>query len=929
MNKSKKNKTYKRKQSYKTKNKICKTIRKKNNKIYKITTRKNNKIYKTTTRKNNKMIGGLNENKYIPKYLKIFITCENPSFNNLEYKTSMNITSENTNNNIYFNPLIPLVSSYINNDVSKFVNEYKFIDLNNTILNNNVFIKKKDDLVEATKAGNVENNIELTLKNIFKIYSTIKIKNIKYKILDINFNSENWNITGNEKLINNINIYARSGNEYKKILKNNLLKNNLLKSSLLKNNKNIYYVFDSKDVIKKYMDYQKKYDIYDRNNSKENKELVLKSIDELLQEIKKKLKNNKDVNLRYYKTITKNILNINVFEKNYIKYIDDLIETLKDLMYNKSTGNLNDFYNYIKIEKIIKIKFDIFIHDITMGMTDINNNKKLKIDYENVNTINNLRSNNNSIFDNNKIKNEYNDYVNNKISKNQNQNNQTNQNQTYTTSQNQNNQTNQNQTYTTSQNQTDTTNQNQTYTTSQNQTDTTNQNQNESDSTNQNQTQYTAKEIIDALFQSLNHINYISTPEEKIEIVNEINEYKNKLIEEEEKNEIDILLNYYLHNNHSDYNKVNEILQKYKIYNENGEEESKGNEEESKGDDNLQRGGKGEETNLIKTISNNLEKNRNKQLDIYKKINNDYENIDIFKYSYDEYIKQTIYDLKKLLSKNEIIKYEQIKQINDNNYEDFLIKINIQKQTFKNKLIDDDVYNNIKYFNDKNLRIQYVEYKKYYTKYINSIYSSSSNFSNSSNSSLNSRDIMTNIQSKYFKILKIVVNNFFEKLKYNFINKKEIKLLIYNIIKSNNKNNKNNNKNINNRDIVIFIENKYKKNNISITRLNNEHVNRLFEKIKKIMLEKIKYDEKKDIDIYLNLKYDEIKKIYKEEYKNYLVKLLKILQIKEESEDKSEDKSYLSYNIYNVKLKLIKDDNKEYNTVEKLKLSCKNTLNIL
>ena len=130
----------------------------------------------------------------IPNELKITINTSIPGFQSIRYKPSMSYPDEKNADTIYFNPLVKLNSSIIKSlpqDVQKkeFFNKGLFQSLINSH-----GLEKNKTLVQATREGNVDNNIRITLENLFPSNSVLYINKQPYAIADLQWTKGDWKI---------------------------------------------------------------------------------------------------------------------------------------------------------------------------------------------------------------------------------------------------------------------------------------------------------------------------------------------------------------------------------------------------------------------------------------------------------------------------------------------------------------------------------------------------------------------------------------------------------------------------------------------------------------------------------------------------------------------------------------------------------------
>jgi len=134
------------------------------------------------------------ENKVIfPDQLIIIIRTSIPGFQKIEYKPSMTIKGS-YEKGVVFDPLMKLNQSTID----KIPQEYRIKQFFNkglfqSLLNYNGGTPAKN-LLEATRYGYVDNNINVTLNSIFPVGSVIYINNNSYVIADHQWTPGDWKI---------------------------------------------------------------------------------------------------------------------------------------------------------------------------------------------------------------------------------------------------------------------------------------------------------------------------------------------------------------------------------------------------------------------------------------------------------------------------------------------------------------------------------------------------------------------------------------------------------------------------------------------------------------------------------------------------------------------------------------------------------------
>jgi hypothetical protein len=133
-----------------------------------------------------------------PDQLNITINTSVPGYQKIIYKPNMTI-KDSDEKTVKFNPLIRLNKSVI----EKIPKEYQIKQFFNkglfqSLLNVNGGIPAKS-LLQATRSGNVDNNIKITLNAIFPIGSVIYIGKKPYAIGDIQWTNGDWKMDIKQK----------------------------------------------------------------------------------------------------------------------------------------------------------------------------------------------------------------------------------------------------------------------------------------------------------------------------------------------------------------------------------------------------------------------------------------------------------------------------------------------------------------------------------------------------------------------------------------------------------------------------------------------------------------------------------------------------------------------------------------------------------
>ena len=134
----------------------------------------------------------------IPDQLNIIIRTSVPGYQKIEYKPSMTI-KDSDEKGVKFNPLIKLNQSTID----KIPQEYRIKQFFNkglfqSLLNYNGGTPAKS-LLQATRNGYVDNNINVTLNSIFPVGSVIYIGKKPYAISDHQWTKGDWKIDIKQK----------------------------------------------------------------------------------------------------------------------------------------------------------------------------------------------------------------------------------------------------------------------------------------------------------------------------------------------------------------------------------------------------------------------------------------------------------------------------------------------------------------------------------------------------------------------------------------------------------------------------------------------------------------------------------------------------------------------------------------------------------
>jgi hypothetical protein len=164
----------------------------------------------------------------IPNSLIIYIKTRIPNYSKVTYEPFMTVP-KNKSHTIYFEPLVKYYESPIINIPSgapketlytQFFQAAEFDSMINRILSDFRYMQKPRTLQQATEEHIIDNNIKLTLANLFKSNNLFYIDKKPYTIVDHHWKDSNWQIDKKpiEKLLNQFS--NMSVNEIEKQAKN-------------------------------------------------------------------------------------------------------------------------------------------------------------------------------------------------------------------------------------------------------------------------------------------------------------------------------------------------------------------------------------------------------------------------------------------------------------------------------------------------------------------------------------------------------------------------------------------------------------------------------------------------------------------------------------------------------------------------------------
>jgi hypothetical protein len=138
----------------------------------------------------------------VPNTLIIYIKTRIPNFYKINYEPYMTVPSSKSRT-VYFDPLIEYYTLPIRNLPSgappqelytQFFEPNQFDTMMNRILSDFRYMQKPRTLEDATARGIVDNNIEITLKTLFRNNNLFYINKKPYTIVKMNWNKTNWQI---------------------------------------------------------------------------------------------------------------------------------------------------------------------------------------------------------------------------------------------------------------------------------------------------------------------------------------------------------------------------------------------------------------------------------------------------------------------------------------------------------------------------------------------------------------------------------------------------------------------------------------------------------------------------------------------------------------------------------------------------------------
>jgi hypothetical protein len=137
----------------------------------------------------------LNKKQPIPNELKITFNTSVPGFQNIRYTPNMTLPElDKKDNTLFFNPLVKYQESVIRK-LPKDIQLKQFFSkgLFQSLLNSHG-LQKSQTLFQATRNGNIDNNIRVTLDILFPVNSVITLGKQKYVIGDVQWTRGDWKI---------------------------------------------------------------------------------------------------------------------------------------------------------------------------------------------------------------------------------------------------------------------------------------------------------------------------------------------------------------------------------------------------------------------------------------------------------------------------------------------------------------------------------------------------------------------------------------------------------------------------------------------------------------------------------------------------------------------------------------------------------------
>ena len=187
------------------------------------------------------------DKKQIPNSLIIYITTRIPNAYKLNYEPFMTVP-KSTSHTVYFDPLIKYYERPIKNipstapkdtKYSQFFEAPAFDTMINRILSDFRYMQKPRSFEEAFEQNIIENNIKITIKNLFKKNGLFYIDKKPYTIIGVKSNPFDWQIDKKplEKLLNHfshlsIDQIQKQANEEENNFPDDMMQGNVASSNI-------------------------------------------------------------------------------------------------------------------------------------------------------------------------------------------------------------------------------------------------------------------------------------------------------------------------------------------------------------------------------------------------------------------------------------------------------------------------------------------------------------------------------------------------------------------------------------------------------------------------------------------------------------------------------------------------------------------------
>ncbi len=140
--------------------------------------------------------------KKIPNSLTIIINTKLPNYYKLNFDPSMSVPKTKSHT-VYFDPLVKYNWSAINTlpagspkdaVLSQFFEPNQFDSMINRILSSFFTMQKERTIEEARDQNIINNNIEITLKTLFKVNNIVYLNGAPYTVVNMNWRQNDWEI---------------------------------------------------------------------------------------------------------------------------------------------------------------------------------------------------------------------------------------------------------------------------------------------------------------------------------------------------------------------------------------------------------------------------------------------------------------------------------------------------------------------------------------------------------------------------------------------------------------------------------------------------------------------------------------------------------------------------------------------------------------